>query len=196
MKLLFTILELIISFIIMIYFLGWAIWFLPLVVAIVLFLINKDKYSINKFLIMIFISLSLVGIWSLFLYNFLNIFPNLLKYLLVLKLENNPSPIIIGRYILGGMNRSEFFGYISLASIGGFICLIIYLTIIFIGKLNIPRSYRVWALKISVIAIIGLGTFVVYLIDKDYTAIFGFIAYIIGIGYIVNNIDPKDEIEK
>jgi hypothetical protein len=174
---------------------AWIIWFLPLVVIVYYCLLFGSSWSVQRWVIYVLIGSSCSGLWAILLLNVIG--PNLpasLQTLLTIHIDPHSQPIIIGRYFIGGMDAGEFLGYISLVGIGGSVLLAIFIAMKIIVQVP-SRSQRIWLLRFSVALIIGGGTFLVYLFAHEYWLLFGFISYIVGIGFLTEKTDPREELE-
>ena len=174
----------------------WVIWFLPLVLTVVYFLLLKPDWYFQSFMFLVCIASACTGLWALLLLNVIG--PNLpssLQWFLTLHIDPHSQPIIIGRYYIGGMDAGEFLGYIALVSIGGFIMLTIFIAMKTIAIVSSPTK-RIWIFRFSVITIIGGWTFLVYTFFHEYWILFGFISYMVGIGFLMNNVDPREELKE
>ncbi len=174
----------------------WVIWFLPLTVIFFYFLLFKPDWSFQRFFLFVCIASACSGLWAILLLNVIG--PNLpasLQTFLTIHIDPHPQPIIIGRYFIGGMDAGEFLGYIALVGIGGSVLLAIFISMKIIDRVP-SRSQRIWLLRFCVVLIIGGGTFLVYSFAHDYWILFGFISYMVGIGFLMNKVDPREELKE
>jgi hypothetical protein len=175
--------------------LPWVIWFLPLVIVILYIAVLKPSWHSQWFLFLICIGGICTGLWAILLLIVIGPnLPPLIQNFLTLHINEYSEPIFIGRYLIGGMSSGEFLGYIALISIGGFVLLFILMAMNIISKVQ-DRSRRIWLFRFSVVIIVGGGTLLVYFFAKEYWILFGFISYMVSIGFLTNKVDPLEELK-
>ncbi len=174
----------------------WLLWFLPVATLLLYFVIKRPPWSFRRFFLSFCSAGVVTGMWALLLLNIIG--PNLpprLQQLLVIHIDPNSQPRQLGPYLLGGMTGAEFLGYIALVSVGGFSFLLIYIVLHVSSRVSDSRSKRVWALRLLTVAAISSSTLLVYFVAPGYWVLFAFISYLSGIGFIINGDDPLDEME-
>jgi hypothetical protein len=175
--------------------LPWAVWFAPLAGFAGYFAIRKPRWSALRFFYCVCLAGVGTGIWSLILLNVLGPnLPRVVQELLTLHLEPDSQPIVMGRYMIGGMDGGEFLGYIALVSIGGGVAATVMFAMQIAANISESRSKRVWCFRCMVLLIVAGGTFMVYQIAKPFAVLFGFIAYMLSVGFLLDKTDPRDEL--
>lgn len=192
MKVIKQIFGIIVSLAILMNILPLLLWYLPLIISFIIIKRKKDKFP--NFIFTLSIGGILTGLWSYILVRFILPLSSPFSEFAYMPISNSPELRSYGRYIIGGLDWGEFATYIGLVTICGFILLLIFggmKLISFIKSLTI----RVWLFRVYIILSLTGGTYIVYLIASDYAVPFGFFAYMIGIGFLIEKTDPKEELD-
>jgi hypothetical protein len=173
---------------------AWAIWFLPAVLTLAA--LAKTKYPFRVFYPLMGLSLLCSGVWGAAVLSYGSVLPGALQWLLAIPLQPSPGVPEAGRFDPGPWEPEDLIGLTYLASAAGGVMVLKSAAFEATARMAMPAIVRVWALRASMLAIAGGGTWLLWRLQTGWHVLFGIVAYWMSLGFFTSRIDPKEELNE